>query len=169
MSKFKTILVPHLPSIKYEESVVNQGDEWELKFQEVKKQVESLHPGMYELFEVAEEDISLKTSLKIMIRNEKVDFKNKVHLERLNEELRVIQRNGIIKLCDYFLLLEDVTHFVRSNGFLRGFGRGSGAGSLVAYALDITDCDPIHFDLLFERFLTKERVGKLNFEIPNFR
>jgi hypothetical protein len=44
----------------------------------------------------------------------------------------------------------------------------SGAGSLVAYALDITDCDPIHFDLLFERFLTKERVGKLNFEIPGF-
>lgn len=104
--------------------MVNQGDEWELKFQEVKKQVESLHPGMHELFEVAEEDISLKTSLKIMIRNKKVDFNNKVHLERLNEELRVIQRNGIIKLCDYFLLLEDVTHFVRSNGFLRGFGRG---------------------------------------------
>lgn len=164
----KLTFTPKLPTIKYEEAVVNQGSEWEDKFQALKEVLKTQHPAMHELFEVSEEDISLKTALKIMMKNGKVDFSNNLHLDRLNEELRVIQRNGIIKLCDYFLLLEDVTHFVRSNGLLRGFGRGSGAGSLVAYALDITDCDPIHFDLLFERFLTKERVGKLNFEIPNF-
>lgn len=164
----KLAFTPQLPDIKYEESIVNQETEWEDKFQELKKTLATQHEQLHDLFEVAEEDIALKTALKIMMRNAKIDFKNKIHQDRLNEELRVIQRNGIIKLCDYFLLLEDVTHFVRSNGFLRGFGRGSGAGSLVAYALDITDCDPIHFDLLFERFLTKERVGKLNFEIPGF-
>lgn len=120
----KLSFTPKLPIIQYQESVVNQEPEWEDKFQALKKELEKLHPEMHELFCVAEEDISLKTSLKIMMRNAKIDFHNKVHLDRLNEELRVIQRNGVIKLCDYFLLLEDVTHFVRSNGFLRGFGRG---------------------------------------------
>lgn len=120
----KLNFIPRLPTIQYHESIVNQEPIWDEKFNELKEYLKTNHQGMYELFEVAEEDISLKTSLKIMIRNEKVDFKNKVHLDRIDEELRTIQRNGIIKLCDYFLLLEDVTHFVRSNGFLRGFGRG---------------------------------------------
>lgn len=159
---------PKLPTIKYEESVVNKEPEWEDKFQAMKLDLKSRHKGMYEMFEVSESDISLKTSLKVMMRNAKIDFQNATHMDRLEEELKVIQRNGIIQLCDYFLLLEDVTHFVRENGYLRGFGRGSGAGSLVAYALDITDCDPLAFDLLFERFLTKERIGKFNYELPGY-
>ena len=164
----KLSFTPLLPDIKYEESVVNKSQEWEDKYQAIKEDLKTFYPPLAELFEIGEREIALKTSLKIIIKNEKMDFKNKVYVERLNMELRVIARNGIINLCDYFLLLEDVTHFVRENGYLRGFGRGSGAGSLVAYALDITDCNPIDFDLLFERFLTKERVGAINFEIPNF-
>lgn len=124
LKDIKLSFTPRLPKIQYQESLVNQGTEWDDKFKEVKADLKTRHPKMHELFEVAEKDISLKTSLKIMIKNAKVDFKNKIHLDRLDEELRVIQRNGIIRLCDYFLLLEDVTHFVRTNGFLRGFGRG---------------------------------------------
>lgn len=164
----KLSFVPRLPTIKYEESVVNINPEWEEKFQEIKKMMKEKKHPIHELFEVSEKDISLKTSFKVMIKNAKVDFNNLNHLDRLDEELRVIQRNGIIRLCDYFLLLEDVTHFVRENGFQRGPGRGSGAGSLVAYALDITDVDPLKFELLFERFLTKERIGRYNFELPDF-
>lgn len=164
----KLSFTPKLPDIQYQESIVNKDPKWDEEFYKVKEALKADGHGLLEIFEASEEDIALKTSLKIMMRNAKIDFNNQVHRDRLLVELKVIQRNGVIGLCDYFLLLEDVTHFIRENGLLRGFGRGSGAGSLVAYALDITDCNPIDFDLLFERFLTKERIGKLNFEIPGF-
>ena len=61
--------------------------------------------------------------------------------------------------CDYFLIVWDYVAFARSKGIPVGPGRGSGAGSLVAYLLRITDIDPIEFDLLFERFLNPERVS----------
>lgn len=165
-SNVKLSFTPKLPIIQYEQSIVNTEESWDKVFEETKKSLTNTR--LINLFDVAEDDVALKTSLKIMIRNEKIDFKNPQIQERLAYELEVIQRNGIIRLCDYFLLLEDVTHFVRENGYLRGFGRGSGAGSLVAYALDITDCDPLVFNLLFERFLTKERIGKYNFEVPGY-
>lgn len=88
--------------------------------------------------------------------------------ERLVEEINTIQYNGILQLMTYFMLLEDVSNFVAENGYLRGFGRGSGAGSIVAYALDITDCDPLEYNLLFERFLTTERIGEIFYEIDGF-
>ena len=164
-SNVKLTFSPKLPVIQYETSPVNTDPQWDVAFEETRKIL--TNDRLKVLFDVADaEDVSLKTSLKIMIKNQKIDFAKPEIQERLAIELEVIQRNGIINLCDYFLLLEDVTHFVRENGFLRGFGRGSGAGSLVAYALDITDCDPLVFNLLFERFLTKERVGKFNFELP---
>lgn len=87
---------------------------------------------------------------------------------RLVEEMNTIQYNGILRLTTYFMLLEDVSNFVKENGYLRGFGRGSGAGSIVAYALDITDCDPLQYDLLFERFLTKERIGEVFWDQEGF-
>lgn len=88
--------------------------------------------------------------------------------ERLIEESNTIQYNGILRLINYFMLLEDITNFVNENNYLRGFGRGSGAGSIVAYALDITDCQPIENGLLFERFLTTERIGEKDVELDGF-
>ena len=65
----------------------------------------------------------------------------------------------------YFLIVADFIHWARGHGVPVGPGRGSGAGSLVAYALGITDIDPIRYDLLFERFLNPERVSMPDFDV----
>lgn len=148
---------------------MNKEPKWEEEFYKVKEALKADGHPLLEIFEASEEDISLKTSVKIMIKNAKIDFNNPVYgRNRLLVELKVIQRNGVIGLCDYFLLLEDVTHFIPREWTASRFWKRLGSRSLVAYALDITDCNPIDFDLLFERFLTKERVGKFNFEIPGY-
>ena len=78
------------------------------------------------------------------------------YLERIDYELSVIDSMGY---SDYFLIVWDYVAFARSRDIPVGPGRGSGAGSIVAYLLRITDIDPIEFDLLFERFLNPERVS----------
>ncbi|MBK9951631.1 MAG: DNA polymerase III subunit alpha [Candidatus Competibacteraceae bacterium] len=82
--------------------------------------------------------------------------------ERLAEELGVIIQMGF---PGYFLIVADFIRWARENGVPVGPGRGSGAGSLVAYALGITDLDPLAYDLLFERFLNPERVSMPDFDI----
>ena len=82
--------------------------------------------------------------------------------ERLEYELDVILSMGF---PGYFLIVMDFIRWAKANGVPVGPGRGSGAGSLVAYALNITDLDPIHYDLLFERFLNPERVSMPDFDI----
>jgi DNA polymerase III subunit alpha len=82
--------------------------------------------------------------------------------ERLDFELGVIEG---MKYPGYFLIVADFIKWAKSQGIPVGPGRGSGAGSLVAYALTITDLDPIRFGLLFERFLNPERVSMPDFDI----
>jgi DNA polymerase III subunit alpha len=82
--------------------------------------------------------------------------------ERLGFELGVIAR---MKYAGYFLIVADFIQWAKAQGIPVGPGRGSGAGSLVAYALTITDLDPIRFGLLFERFLNPERVSMPDFDI----
>lgn len=82
--------------------------------------------------------------------------------ERLDFELRVIEG---MKYPGYFLIVADFIQWAKGQGIPVGPGRGSGAGSLVAYALAITDLDPIRFGLLFERFLNPERVTMPDFDI----
>jgi DNA polymerase III subunit alpha len=84
------------------------------------------------------------------------------HRERLARELDVICQMGF---AGYFLIVADFIRWARENGVPVGPGRGSGAGSLVAYSLAITDLDPIRYDLLFERFLNPERVSMPDFDI----
>ncbi len=84
------------------------------------------------------------------------------YVERLNQELDVIIQMGF---PGYFLIVADFIRWAKENGIPVGPGRGSGAGSLVAYALDITDLDPLRYDLLFERFLNPERVSMPDFDI----
>lgn len=86
----------------------------------------------------------------------------KVYLERLQFELDVINQMGF---PGYFLIVMDFIRWAKNNGVPVGPGRGSGAGSLVAYALEITDLDPIAYDLLFERFLNPERVSMPDFDV----
>jgi DNA polymerase-3 subunit alpha len=82
--------------------------------------------------------------------------------ERLATEIRVIET---MKYPGYFLIVSDFIQWAKAQGIPVGPGRGSGAGSLVAYALTITDLDPIRFGLLFERFLNIERVSMPDFDI----
>lgn len=86
----------------------------------------------------------------------------KPHLERLEYELRVIDEMGY---NDYFLIVWDFIRFAKSKGIAVGPGRGSCGGSLVAYVLDITEVDPIKYDLIFERFLNPERVTMPDIDI----
>lgn len=78
-----------------------------------------------------------------------------VYQERLQYELAIIRQ---MDFSDYFLIVEDFIHFAETSNILTGPGRGSSAGSLVAFTLGITDVDPIQYGLIFERFLNPERV-----------
>ncbi|MDZ7805135.1 DNA polymerase III subunit alpha [Thiohalophilus sp.] len=84
------------------------------------------------------------------------------YYDRLDMELDVIISMGF---PGYFLIVADFIRWAKENGVPVGPGRGSGAGSLVAYALTITDLDPIKYDLLFERFLNPERVSMPDFDV----
>jgi DNA polymerase-3 subunit alpha len=81
---------------------------------------------------------------------------------RLDTELAVISKMGF---AGYFLIVADFIRWARANDVPVGPGRGSGAGSLVAYSLGITDLDPLRYDLLFERFLNPERVSMPDFDV----
>ncbi len=89
-------------------------------------------------------------------------FGAKEYTERMEYELSVIGKMGYE---DYFLIVGDYVGFARGRDIPVGPGRGSGAGSLVAYSLGITDVDPLRFDLLFERFLNPERVSMPDIDI----
>jgi DNA polymerase-3 subunit alpha len=88
--------------------------------------------------------------------------------DRLNKELTVIERMGF---SDYFLIVCDFMKYAREQGILTGPGRGSAAGSIVSYVLQITDVDPLEYDLLFERFLNHERVSMpdIDIDFPDHR
>jgi DNA polymerase-3 subunit alpha len=85
-----------------------------------------------------------------------------VYYQRLDFELKMISQMGF---PGYFMIVADFIQWAKNHGIPVGPGRGSGAGSLVAYALKITDLDPIEFDLLFERFLNPERISMPDFDI----
>ena len=82
--------------------------------------------------------------------------------ERMDYELNVIHTMGYV---DYFLIVWDFIHFAKSHDIMVGPGRGSAAGSIVSYCLEITDIDPVRYQLLFERFLNPERVSMPDIDI----
>ena len=82
--------------------------------------------------------------------------------KRLETELSVIENMGYV---EYFLIVWDFIHYAKSHGIAVGPGRGSAAGSIVAYSLDITEIDPIRYNLIFERFLNPERVSMPDIDV----
>ncbi len=88
--------------------------------------------------------------------------KDEKYISRLEEELGIIERMGF---SDYFLITEDFVSYARKENVPLGYGRGSGVGSLVAYALEITAVDPVENGLIFQRFLNEERVTMPDFDI----
>ncbi|KCZ56588.1 DNA polymerase III subunit alpha [Hyphomonas beringensis] len=93
---------------------------------------------------------------------DKLYAEREVYFERLDYELSIIERMGF---PGYFLIVSDFIKWAKENGIPVGPGRGSGAGSVVAWVLLITDLDPLRFDLLFERFLNPERVSMPDFDV----
>jgi DNA polymerase-3 subunit alpha len=93
---------------------------------------------------------------------EMTEAERQVYIDRLNFEVDVITRMGF---CGYFLIVADFIKWAKDNGIPVGPGRGSGAGSVVAWSLLITDLDPMRLGLLFERFLNPERVSMPDFDI----
>ncbi len=116
--------------------------------------------GKYQLpyFEVPKgqtPDDFLKNSCKKGLKKRYSDI-NKEITERLNYELGVIKETGY---ASYFLIVQDFINWAKSKDIVCGPGRGSAAGSIIAYLLGITDVDPLKYDLLFERFLNPERIS----------
>ena len=105
------------------------------------------------------------SGLKALMRkksNTLSDHEQTKYKQRLNEELDVINKMGF---ASYFLIVSDFIDWAKTNDIPVGPGRGSGAGSLVAFALGITNIDPLQYDLLFERFLNQERVSMPDFDV----
>ena len=113
------------------------------------------------LVKVSEE--GLEERLEFLFPDENIRKKKRPEYDdRLRVELEVINQMGF---PGYFLIVMEFIQWSKDNGIPVGPGRGSGAGSLVAYALKITDLDPLEFDLLFERFLNPERVSMPDFDV----
>jgi len=103
----------------------------------------------------------LRIALRVSLHNEKIDLTKKEYRDRLFFEIDTIQFNGMTSFIDYFMTFEELVRFILEMEELKGPGRGSAAGCLLSYALDITDVDPIKRNLPFWRFLLKERIGLL--------
>ena len=111
---------------------------------------------------LAKQGLEKRFAKMLELQSEDIDAVRQVYRERLDHEIKVILEMGF---PGYFLIVADFIIWAKENGIPVGPGRGSGAGSLVAYALTITDIDPIRYDLLFERFLNPERVSMPDFDV----
>ena len=133
---------PILPSIANDQ---NKSPEEELKIQ--------ARDGLkYRLKNFIQKKNKLKT----------LDQLKEIYEDRLNHEINIINS---MDYSSYFLIVSDYIKWAKKNSIPVGPGRGSGAGSLVAYCLDITDLDPIEYDLIFERFLNPHRISMPDFDI----
>ena len=115
-----------------------------------------------ESYFTAQAEAGLEKRLAVILPDEEREEKRKSYDERLKTELDVILQMGF---PGYFLIVADFIRWAKENDIPVGPGRGSGAGSLVAYSLGITDLDPLQYELLFERFLNPERVSMPDFDI----
>ncbi len=114
-----------------------------------KDSIEGLKVKFNKIFNLSDEDLKNNNSYR--------EYKN-----RLNHELSIIVE---MKYSSYFLIVADYIKWAKNNDIPVGPGRGSGAGSLVAWCLSITDVDPIKFNLIFERFLNPDRISMPDFDI----
>ena len=117
-----------------------------------------------ELLSQAKSGLKNRLDNFILKRNLKLNKEKtlKIYEDRLHHELNIINS---MNYPGYFLIVSDYIRWSKKNNIPVGPGRGSGAGSLVAYCLDITDVDPIEFDLIFERFLNPDRISMPDFDI----
>lgn len=103
-----------------------------------------------------------RSKLEVLAAQGRLRYPLEVYEERLTREIRIIQQ---MKFPGYFLIVWDFIRHAKQTGIPVGPGRGSAAGSLVAYAMEITDIDPLPYNLLFERFLNPERISMPDIDI----
>ena len=107
--------------------------------------------------------LNLKSKEGLLLRLQEMNINSpSIYQERLNYELKIINNMGF---SGYFLIVADFVNWAKNKEIAVGPGRGSGAGSVVAWSLSITDLDPLQYGLLFERFLNPERVSMPDFDI----
>ena len=107
--------------------------------------------------------LNLKSKEGLLLRLQEMNINSpSIYQERLNYELEIINNMGF---AGYFLIVADFVNWAKNKEIAVGPGRGSGAGSVVAWSLSITDLDPLQYGLLFERFLNPERVSMPDFDI----
>ncbi len=124
-----------------------------------------MHQNLLPIYENEEGIDSYSYLKKKCIEGLRKKFGNTVQSKyqtRLKKELDIIQKMGF---CDYFLIVYDYVKYAKEKGIIVGPGRGSAVGSLVAYLLDITEIDPLKYDLFFERFLNEERISMPDIDI----
>ena len=127
-----------------------------------------MHDAVFILDNITENDYLIKISLEGLEKRFQMSLENfssdkkSTYNERLKNELDIINNMGF---SGYFLIVYDFIKWSKDNNIPVGPGRGSGAGSIVAWALQITDLDPMKWGLLFERFLNPERVSMPDFDI----
>ncbi len=124
--------------------------------------VDGVPMPMAEYFRVASHEGLVKRLLQLYPDEARREKERARYVERLDFEINTILKMGF---PGYFLIVADFINWAKSHGCPVGPGRGSGAGSLVAYALNITDLDPLRYNLLFERFLNPDRVSMPDFDI----
>lgn len=120
-----------------------------------------LHLPSYKVPEGSDKEVYFRNLCIEGLRNRYHDITPEI-MERFEYELSVITQMGYI---DYFLIVWDFIKYARDNGIMVGPGRGSAAGSIVSYALNIIDIDPLEYGLLFERFLNPERITMPDIDI----
>lgn len=150
------LLIPQnilVGGIKRAEKIVEHCSEIELKFQDqIVNYPHLLHP-------LNPDGVDKLTLLRrILNENNRWDSTDQRYSDRIEMEIDAITNNSRVNLIDYFLVLEDLCRYCRDNDIPVGPGRGSGAGSLVLYGLQVTNLDPIKYGLLFERFISKGRI-----------
>ncbi len=125
---------------------------------------DNLNSPKEELTKQAQEGLKNRMKNFILKKNSSKTHKEiaEIYKDRLDHEINIINS---MDYSSYFLIVSDYIKWAKKNSIPVGPGRGSGAGSLVAYCLDITDLDPIEYDLIFERFLNPDRISMPDFDI----
>ena len=127
-----------------------------------KERTEKVKSSTQSLRELSFEGLDKRWEELVQREKELKEENKRIYEKRLEEELKIINNMGF---DDYFLIVYDFVHWAKKEGIPVGPGRGSGASSLVAYCLEITDLDPMPYHLLFERFLNPERISLPDFDI----
>ena len=143
--------------------VIENNFKLALKCQFFPKEISPKLPKFISVENLSENELLIKNSTQGLI--EKIKSNNlsaESYKKRLNYELEIINKMGF---AGYFLIVADFVKWAKERGIAVGPGRGSGAGSVVAWSLTITDLDPIKYGLLFERFLNPERISMPDFDI----